>query len=98
MSRITKRICSLNSWRWADATATFDYPDVGQGGMAAAEVHSATLVILSVAIAHVMATNGFTAHTTTTRLVALLVLSAALVLTYFPTRWFTEVAFWKALL
>jgi nicotinamidase-related amidase len=32
----------------SDATATFDYPDVGQGGMAAAEVHRATLVILSV--------------------------------------------------
>jgi ureidoacrylate peracid hydrolase len=49
----------------SDATATFDYPDVGQGGMSAAEVHRATLVILSVSTAHVMSTEEFMAHTTT---------------------------------
>src|SRR5712691_1474039 len=38
----------------SDATGTFDYPDVGQGAMSAAEVHKATLSILSVSTAHVM--------------------------------------------
>jgi ureidoacrylate peracid hydrolase len=38
----------------ADATGTFDYPDVGYGAMPAAEVHKATLAILSVSTAHVM--------------------------------------------
>jgi ureidoacrylate peracid hydrolase len=38
----------------ADATATFDYPDVGWGGMSADAVHKATLSILSVSTAHVM--------------------------------------------
>ena len=38
----------------SDATATFDYPDVGFGGMSADEVHKATLAILSVSTAHVM--------------------------------------------
>jgi biuret amidohydrolase len=38
----------------SDATATFDYPDVGYGAMPAAEVHAATLAILSVSTAHVM--------------------------------------------
>jgi len=54
----------------SDATATFDYPDVGQGGMAAAEVHRATLVILSVSTAHVMTTDEFMARTATTQSVA----------------------------
>ena len=54
----------------SDATATFDYPDVGQGAMAAAEVHRATLVILSVSTAHVMTTDEFMARTGATRLVA----------------------------
>jgi biuret amidohydrolase len=49
----------------SDATATFDYPDVGQGGMSAAEVHHATLVILSVSTAHVMTTEEFIARTVT---------------------------------
>ena len=31
----------------SDATATFDYPDRGQGAMSAAEVHRASLVILA---------------------------------------------------
>jgi nicotinamidase-related amidase len=43
----------------SDATATFDYPDTGQGGMSAAEVHRATLVILSGSTAHVMTTEEF---------------------------------------
>jgi nicotinamidase-related amidase len=47
----------------SDATATFDYPDVGQGGMSAAEVHRATLIILSVSTAHVMTTDEFIART-----------------------------------
>ena len=47
----------------SDATGTFDYPDVGQGGMAAPEVHRATLVILSVSTAHVMTTDEFIART-----------------------------------
>jgi ureidoacrylate peracid hydrolase len=47
----------------SDATATFDYPDVGQGGMTAAEVYHATLVILSVSTAHVMKSSVFIACT-----------------------------------
>jgi ureidoacrylate peracid hydrolase len=47
----------------SDATATFDYPDVGQGKMSADEVHRATLVILSVSTAHVMTSDEFIAHT-----------------------------------
>jgi biuret amidohydrolase len=43
----------------SDATGTFDYPDVGQGGMSADEVHRATLIILSVSTAHVMTTEEF---------------------------------------
>jgi ureidoacrylate peracid hydrolase len=45
----------------SDATGTFDYPDVGQGGMSADEVHHATLVVLSVSTAHVMTTGEFIA-------------------------------------
>lgn len=54
----------------SDSTATFDYPDVGQGGMSAAEVHRATLVILSVSTAHVMATDEFMALAKVSRPVA----------------------------
>jgi biuret amidohydrolase len=43
----------------SDATATFDYSDVGQGKMSADEVHHAMLVILSVNTAHVMTTEEF---------------------------------------
>ena len=50
----------------SDATGTFDYPDVGQGGMSADEVHRATLVILSVSTAHVMTTEQFMARVTST--------------------------------
>lgn len=46
----------------SDATATFDYPDVGQGAMSAAEVHNATLAILSVSTAHVMKVDEFIAR------------------------------------
>ncbi|MDH7794688.1 MULTISPECIES: isochorismatase family cysteine hydrolase [unclassified Beijerinckia] len=38
----------------SDCTGTFDYPDVGQGAMTAAEVHHATLSILAFSTAHVM--------------------------------------------
>ena|SRR5579883_472680 len=41
----------------SDATATFDYPDVGFGAMSANEVHAATLAILSVSTAHVMSAD-----------------------------------------
>jgi ureidoacrylate peracid hydrolase len=43
----------------SDATATFDYPDVGQGAMSADEIHKAVLVILSVSTAHVMNVEEF---------------------------------------
>jgi ureidoacrylate peracid hydrolase len=46
----------------SDATGTFDYPDVGEGGMSADEVHRATLIILSVSTAHVMTTEQFMAR------------------------------------
>lgn len=38
----------------ADATGTFDYPDVGWGAMSAEQVHSATLSILAFSTADVM--------------------------------------------
>jgi ureidoacrylate peracid hydrolase len=43
----------------ADATGTFDYPDVGWGAMSAAEVHKATLTILAFSTAHVMTVEEF---------------------------------------
>jgi ureidoacrylate peracid hydrolase len=43
----------------SDATATFDYPDIGHGGMAAADVHRATLIILAASTADVMTTDEF---------------------------------------
>jgi ureidoacrylate peracid hydrolase len=49
----------------SDATATFDYPDVGQGKMSADEVHRATLVILAVSTAHVMTADEFMERTGT---------------------------------
>ena len=48
----------------SSATATFDYPDVGQEGRAAAEVHRATPVILVGSTAHVMTAEEFMARTT----------------------------------
>jgi nicotinamidase-related amidase len=44
----------------SDATGTFDYPDIGHGGMSAAEVHEATLKILAFSTADVMTTDEFT--------------------------------------
>jgi ureidoacrylate peracid hydrolase len=38
----------------SDATATYDYPDLGFGAMSNAQVHHATLVILAASTAHVM--------------------------------------------
>lgn len=38
----------------SDATATFDYPDLGFGEMSAAEVHRAILIILAASSANVM--------------------------------------------
>ena len=46
----------------SDATATFDYPDIGQGAMSAAEVHRATLIVLAASTAHVMSTAEFCAR------------------------------------
>lgn len=43
----------------SDATGTFDYPDVGQGGLSADEVHSAMLTVLAFAVADVMDTDDF---------------------------------------
>jgi ureidoacrylate peracid hydrolase len=43
----------------SDVTGTFDYPDVGQGAMSAAEVHKATLTILAFSTAHVMTVDEF---------------------------------------
>jgi nicotinamidase-related amidase len=43
----------------ADATGTFDYPDVGWGGMSAEEVHAATLSILAFSTADVMTVDDF---------------------------------------
>jgi nicotinamidase-related amidase len=48
----------------SDATGTFDYPDVGQGAMSAADVHKATLTILAFSTAHVMTVADFKAHVT----------------------------------
>jgi len=45
----------------ADATGTFDYPDVGWGGMSAEEVHAATLSILAFSTADVMTVDDFEA-------------------------------------
>ena len=43
----------------SDATGTFDYPDVGQGAMAAEDVHRATLTVLAFSTAHVMTAQEF---------------------------------------
>ncbi|WP_232232787.1 cysteine hydrolase family protein [Kitasatospora arboriphila] len=43
----------------ADATGTFDYPDVGWGAMSADEVHAATLSILAFSTADVMNVSDF---------------------------------------
>lgn len=46
----------------SDATGTFDYPDMGYGAMAAADVHQATLRILAFSTAHVMTAAEFKAR------------------------------------
>jgi ureidoacrylate peracid hydrolase len=46
----------------SDATATFDYADVGQGALSADEVHRSTLVILSQSTADVMTADEFFAR------------------------------------
>ena len=43
----------------SDATGTFDYPDVGQGALSAADVHRATLTILAFSRADVMTVDEF---------------------------------------
>jgi biuret amidohydrolase len=43
----------------SDATGTFDYPDVGQGAMSAADVHKATLTILAFSTAAVLTVEQF---------------------------------------
>jgi nicotinamidase-related amidase len=43
----------------ADATGTFDYPDVGWGAMNATDVHKATLTVLAFSTAHVMSVEEF---------------------------------------
>jgi len=43
----------------SDLTGTFDYPDVGQGAMSAADVHRATLTVLAFSTAHVMTAREF---------------------------------------
>src|SRR5919107_254126 len=48
----------------ADATATFDYPDLGYGGMSAEEVQRATLIILALSTADVVTTETFVARVT----------------------------------
>jgi nicotinamidase-related amidase len=47
----------------SDATGAHDYLDVGQGGMAADEVHQAALVVLSNSTADVLSTDDFLART-----------------------------------
>jgi len=46
----------------SDATATYDYPDRGFGGMPAADVHHATLVTLAASTAHVMSVKDMQAR------------------------------------
>lgn len=60
----TARDAMFRNYRVAflsDATGTFDYPDVGQGAMSAAEVHRATLCVLAFSTAHVMTVEEFKA-------------------------------------
>ena len=46
----------------SDATATYDYPDLGFGAMPNAQVHRATLVILAASTAHVMSVDDMQAR------------------------------------
>ena len=61
----TARDAMFNNYKvvfLSDATGTFDYPDVGQGGMSAEQVHRATLTILAFSTAHVMTAADFLAR------------------------------------
>ena len=51
----------------ADATGTFDYPDVGYGRLSADEIQRATLSILAFSTADVMTTETFITRATMTR-------------------------------
>jgi ureidoacrylate peracid hydrolase len=53
----------------SDTTGTFDYPDVGQGALAAEDVHRATLTILAFSTADVMTADQFMARVTQKRTV-----------------------------
>jgi len=48
----------------SDATGTFDYPDLGQGSMLAAEVHRSVLIVLAFSTAHVMTVDELKARVT----------------------------------
>ena len=50
----------------SDATGTFDYPDVGQGAMSAADVHKASLIILAFSTADVMTVEELKARVSST--------------------------------
>jgi len=53
----TARDAMFHDYRVAflsDCTATFDYPDVGYGGLSAEELHRNTLITLAFSTAHVM--------------------------------------------
>jgi ureidoacrylate peracid hydrolase len=61
----TARDAMFNNYKvvfLSDATGTFDYPDVGQGAMAAADVHKASLIILAFSTADVMTVDEFKAR------------------------------------
>lgn len=51
----------------SDATASFDYEDVGQGALSADEVHRSTLIILSQSTADVMTTDALIARVGSSR-------------------------------
>ncbi|MBR1177181.1 cysteine hydrolase [Bradyrhizobium sp. KB893862 SZCCT0404] len=67
----TARDAMFNNYRvvfLSDLTGTFDYPDVGQGAMKAADVHRATLTILAFSTAHVMTGADFISRISPTRM------------------------------
>jgi ureidoacrylate peracid hydrolase len=71
----------------SDATGTFDYPDVGQGAMSAADVHKATLTILAFSTADVLSVEQFKERVTgAARQVAATKAALAAVIREFLTR------------
>jgi hypothetical protein len=48
----------------SDVTGTVDFPDLGQGGLSADDVHRTTLAILAYTTAHVMTAAEFQALST----------------------------------